>query len=270
MRTYPAVQGFHWAITALRILARNFRVLILLALLLVLLTQIPLLGGLISVLLGPAMLGGMVWAVQQIQNGRRPGLGALFKAFDGTHSIGNLVVLCLPSLGVLVLLVFAVSGIFVSSVGGDPAKIDAMRQDPIMLLAALRGHLLPLALIAVFGSLLNFTLTFFAVPQVMLRNQTGWMGMLQSLRAARINWSALLVLVCAVFGLIFVTVLALQLVLLAGGSLGAWWRELWMLLLIAALYAYGAVLTYVAWHDVLDESPTEPALTTSSEIHAEM
>ena len=270
MRTVPAVQGVQWAIAALRILARHFGLLITLALLLVLLTQIPLLGGLISLLFGPALLGGMVWAVHQIQNGRRPGLGALFKAFDGTHSISSLVALCLPSLGMLLLLAFAVGGIVVSSVGGDPAKIQAMRQDPIMLLAALRGHLLPLAILVVLGSLLNSALTFFAVPQVMLRNQTGWMGMRQSLAAAWSNWRALLLLVGAVFGLVFATVLALQLLLIAGGSLGAWWRDLWLLLLVATLYAYSAVLMYVAWHDVLDESPTGPALTTSSEIHAEM
>ncbi|WP_298150717.1 BPSS1780 family membrane protein [Metallibacterium sp.] len=271
MHKVPAAQGIHWVVTALRLFGRHFALLFMLGLLLVLLTQIPFLGSFIGLFLGPALLGGIVWATQQRQmtGGRSIGIGALFKAFDGSQRLPSLIALCLPAIGLFLLLIIAASGILAGSVGGDPAKLEIMQNNPALLLAALRGHLLPLLTILLLGALLNFALTFFAVPQVMLRQQGGFAAMGQSLRAVGRNWAALLLMLLGLIGLGVVASLALQIIFLGGGGLGGWWRLLALLVMLALMYSYSAVLMYVAWCDVFGDAPAA-AGSAPGEVHAEM
>lgn len=271
MHKVPAAQGIHWVVTALRLLGRHFALLFTLGLLLVLLTQIPFLGSFIGLFLGPALLGGIVWATQQRQmpGGRNIGIGALFKAFDGSQRLPSLIALCLPAIGMLLLLIIAASGILAGSVGGNPAKLEIMQNNPALPLAALRGHLLPLLTILLLGALLNFALTFFAVPQVMLRQQGGFAAMGQSLRAVGRNWAALLLMLLGLIGLGVVARLALQIIFLGGGGLGGWWRLLALLVMLALMYSYTAVLMYVAWCDVFGDAPAA-AGSAPGEVHAEM
>jgi len=270
MHKVPAAQGIHWVVTALRLLGRHFALLFTLGLLLVLLTQIPFLGSFIGLFLGPALLGGIVWATQQRQmtGGRSIGIGALFKAFDGSQRLSSLIALCLPAIGLFLLLIITASGILAGSVGGDPAKLEIMQNNPTLLLAALRGHLLPLLTILLLGALLNFALTFFAVPQVMLRQQGGFAAMRQSLRAVGHNWAALLLMLLGLIGLGVVASLALQIIFL-GGGLGGWWRLLTLLVMLALMYSYSAVLMYVAWCDVFGDAPAAVG-SAPGEVHAEM
>ena len=270
MHKVPAAQGIHWGVTALRLLGRHFALLFMLGLLLVLLTQIPFLGSFIGLFLGPALLGGIVWAAQQRQmmHGSSIGFGALFKAFDGSRRLPSLVALCLPAIGLVLLLIIAASGILAGSVGGDPAKLEIMQNNPALLLAALGAHWRPLLTILLLGALLNFALTFFAVPQVMLRQQGGFAAMGQSLRAVAHNWTALLLMLLGLLGLGAVASLALQIIFL-GGGLGGWWRLLAVLVLLALIYSYSAVLMYVAWRDVFGDEPAA-ADSAPGEVHAEM
>jgi len=201
--------------------------------------------------------------------GRSIGIGALFKAFDGSQRLPSLIALCLPAIGLFLLLIIAASGILAGSVGGDPAKLEIMQNNPALPLAALRGHLLPLLTILLLGALLNFALTFFAVPQVMLRQQGGFAAMGQSLRAVGRNWAALLLMLLGLIGLGVVASLALQIIFLGGGGLGGWWRLLALLVMLALMYSYSAVLMYVAWCDVFGDQPAA-AGSAPGEVHAEM
>ena len=117
--------------------------------------------------------------------------------------------------------------------------------------------------------MLNFALTFFAVPQVMLRQQGGFAAMGQSLRAVGRNWAALLLMLLGLIGLGVVASLALQIIFLGGGGLGGWWRLLALLVMLALMYSYTAVLMYVAWCDVFGDAPAA-AGSAPGEVHAEM
>ncbi len=271
MRKVAAPQGFHWLAQALRLTARGWTSLLPIGLLMVLITQIPWLGTVVALLLGPALLGGLVWAVAQTVHGVRPGPGALFKAFDGSHRLPALVALCVPSLGLLLLLTIAMMGILGGAAGGDPARLEALQRNPVALLQLLRGHLGPLLAIGLAGGLLSWALTFFALPQVMLRQAGGFAAMGQSLRAALRNAGALLLLLLGLLGLAMLAGLVLQVLLLAGSAFGVWWRLLVWLLFIALLYAFTAALMYVAWRDVFDDAaPMQAQAPAAGEVHAEM
>ena len=269
MRKVPASQGIQWIVTALRLFGRHFTVFFLLGLLLVLISQIPFLGSIVALLLGPALLAGIVYAAAQAAQGARPGPGMLFKAFDGSHRLSSLVVLCLPAIGLLLLLAFAASGVVFAAIGNDPAKLQALQSDPAAMRMLLSAHLLPLLVIALAAGLLNSALTFFAVPQVMLRQQGGFAAMGQSLRAAWHNLGALALMLLGLIALGLLVSVLLTVLIAAGAALGAWWRLAWMLLLLALGYSYTALLMYVAWRDVFADALSPPPSATGM-VHAEM
>ncbi|MCK9366619.1 MAG: hypothetical protein M0P72_05675 [Metallibacterium scheffleri] len=269
MRKVPASQGIQWITTALRLFGRHFTVFFMLGLLLVLISQIPYLGTIVILLLGPALLAGIVYAAAQAAQGARPGPGMLFKGFDGSHRLPSLVALCLPSIGLLLLIVIAFSGVMLSAVGHDPAKLQAMQSDPAAMLALLRTHAVPLLVIVLAGALLNTALTLFAVPQVMLRQQGGFAAMGQSLRAVWHNLGALALMMLGLIALALLVSLLLTVLIAAGAALGAWWRLALLVLFMALSYSYSAVLMFVAWRDVFaDAAPPPPGATGM--MHAEM
>ena len=269
MRKVPASQGIQWIATALRLFGRHFTGFFLLGLLWVLISQIPYLGTIVILLLGPALLAGIVHAAAQAAQGARPGPGMLFKGFDGSHRLSSLVALCLPSIGLLLLLVIAFSGALMGAVGDDPAKLQAMQADPTAMLALLRAHAVPPLVIGIGGALLSWALTFFAVPQVMLRQQGGFAAMGQSLRAVWHNLGALLLMLLGLVVLALLVSVAMSVLITLGAALGAWWRLALMVLYIALVYSYSAVLMFVAWRDVFaDVAPPPPGATGM--VHAEM
>ncbi|MHB1617182.1 MAG: BPSS1780 family membrane protein [Metallibacterium sp.] len=265
MRKVTASQGIQWIATALRLFGRHFTVFFMLGLLLVLISQIPYLGTIVILLLGPALLAGIVYAAAQAAQGTRPGPGMLFKGFDGSHRLSSLVALCLPLIGLLLLIAIAFSGVMLSAVGDDPAKVQALQSDPTAMLALLRTHALPLLVIMLAGALLNTALTFFAVPQVILRQQGGFAAMGQSLRAAWHNLGALALMLVGWIALIVVAVI----VLIAFSPLGSWVRLVATVFFLALYYSYFAILMYVAWRDVFAEAVPPPPGATGM-VHAEM
>ena len=265
MRKVPASQGIQWIATALRLFGRHFTVFFMLGLLLVLISQIPYLGTIVILLLGPALLAGIVYAAAQAAQGTRPGPGMLFKGFDGSHRLSSLVALCLPSIGWFLLIVIAFSGVMLSAIGDDPAKVQALQSDPTAMLALLRTHALPLLVIMLAGALLNTALTFFAVPQVILRQQGGFAAMGQSLRAVWHNLGALALMLAGWIALIVVAVI----VLIAFSALGSWVRLVATVFFLALYCSYFAILMYVAWRDVFAEAVPAPPSATGM-VHAEM
>ncbi|WP_298191852.1 BPSS1780 family membrane protein [Metallibacterium sp.] len=269
MRKVPALQGMQWIATALRLFGRHFTVFFMLGLLLVLISQIPYLGTIVILLLGPALLAGIVHAAAQAAQGTRPGPGMLFKGFDGSHHLPSLVALCLPSIGWFLLIAIAFSGVMLSAVGHDPAKLQALQSDPTAMLALLRTHALPLLVIVLAGALLNTALTFFAVPQVILRQQGGFAAMGQSLRAVWRNLGALALMLLGLIALALAISVLLTALVAAGAALGGWWRLALMVLFMAISYSYSAVLMYVAWRDVFADAVPAPPSATGM-VHAEM
>ena len=265
MRKVPASQGIQWIATALRLFGRHFTVFFMLGLLLVLISQIPYLGTIVILLLGPALLAGIVHAAAQAAQGTRPGPGMLFKGFDGSHRLPSLVALCLPSIGWFLLIAIAFSGVMLSAVGDDPAKVQALQSDPTAMLALLRTHALPLLVIMLAGALLNTALTFFAVPQVILRQQGGFAAMGQSLRAVWRNLGALALMLVGWIALIVVAVI----VLIAFSALGSWVRLVAIVFFLALYCSYSAILMYVAWRDVFADAVPAPPSATGM-VHAEM
>lgn len=270
MRKVPASQGLQWVITALRLFGRHFAVFFLMGLVVMMLGQIPFLGSFIMLLLGPALAAGIVFAADQSTRGTPPRIGMLFKAFDGSHRLPSLIALCLPPLGLAVMLVFVAMGAMMSVTGGDPAKLQSLQSDPTALVEAFRSHLGAFLVILVAGGMLNLALTLFAAPMVMLRQQGGFSSMGQSLRAVKANLGAFAALIAGLLVLSMIAGIALVLLAMLGRSLGSWLPLALYLFLMVLSVVFSALLMYAAWRDVFDDGASPPPAETGTVVHAEM
>ncbi len=273
MRTVPAMNGLQWIVDALRLFLRGGGVLLVQAMLLLLLTQIPLLGFFISLLLSPALLAGMIASAAQLAQGQRPGIGGLFRAFDGKHRLPGLIALCLPGIVLGLLFVIALSVVLLHATGGDPAAVEALQANPKALFALLAAHAGALLLLAFVLLLLGMALTFFAAAQVMLAGQGGFAAMGQSVRAVLRNVLALLLMLIALMVLGVIGGLLFAVLVRLGAGFGAWWQVLWTLVLFVLGYAYSATLMYVAWRDVFGagmQAQFGGASSDTQQVHAEM
>lgn len=248
-----AGSGWTWVQQALALIKRWPQVFLLMGLILGVIAAVPFLGGLVVLILGPALIGGTVYAAQQADRGQTPAVGQLFQAFQDGDRIGSMVALCLPVIvasvvaGILVF-IFAVG----AAVGGGLTAASA--SNPAVLFGALGAGALILIPIVIIIMLVAWALVFFAIPRVLLDRVGAFEAMKESLGAARANMGAFLVAVL-IIGVGF-WLLALILGLLHLGWIG-------QILAVAAMYSVLGPTMYYGYRAVFGSAAAGAAETTA-------
>ncbi len=199
-KSVPAGNGMQWISSSFQMIGKNPGVFLLIALVLAILFAIPLLNLITQTILGPALMGGLMFAYREQENGREAKFEHLFAAFQIPGKIGPMLLLCLPGLaaGVLVMIVLFVT------IGGALAAMFMGGGQPDMSLAsfgvgALIGGLLSIAI----GVLAVFCV-YFATPRVMFDNVEPFAAIKESFAACLSNIGAIL--------LVFVLVMLIAIV----------------------------------------------------------
>ncbi|HMM68535.1 MAG TPA: BPSS1780 family membrane protein [Dokdonella sp.] len=234
-RKIPAGSGIEWIGGAFQQILGNPVVFLVMGLIVAAIGIVPLLGGLVTIVLGPALYGGIVYAAREQDEGRNADIGQLFRAFSEPGKIGPMIMLCLPSIAGAVLL-FVLLVIFVGGalLGGGLSSLSS--GSSAALLGALGGSALLLIPFMLAIALAIYALQFFAIPRVMLEGVEPMAAMKQSFSDCLANAGAFLVFIVV----LMVGVVVLSVVLAVLGFLGS----LLVFTLVAPLAGCGL---YLAW-----------------------
>lgn len=229
-----AGNGIQWLSSAINLVMQNLGAFIVMALITAVIMVIPVLGGLVMIILGPALYGGYIYAAHKQATGGRAEIGDLFAAFNQPGKIGPMIMLCLPGIaaGVLMLLlvVLGAGGAIMSGVFGSGGNVAAAGIGSSLLLVALLGLAIGLGV---------FALTFYAIPRVMLDGVEPIQAMKDSFAASLGNVGAMIVFALVFFVAYFILVLI--------PILG------WIVLLLVGL-PIGVISMYFAYRDVFGPS----------------
>lgn len=234
-RKIQAGSGIEWIGGAFQLILQNPVAFLVMGLIVAAIGIVPLLGGLVTIVLGPALYGGIVHAAREQDQGRNADIGQLFRAFSEPGKIGPMIMLCLPSIAGAVLL-FVLLIIFVGGalLGGGLSALGSGSSSAI--LGALGGSALVLVPLVLAIALAIYALQFFAIPRVMLEGVDPMAAMKQSFSDCLANAGAFLVFV----GVLMVGVIVLGVVLAVLGFLGS-------LLVFTVLAPVVGCGLYLAW-----------------------
>ena len=203
----------------------------------VVLSFIPFVGGLASMLLLPVLAGGMLFGVAALARGEPLEIAHLFRGFQDQERMGPLVLLGAISLAGYALIALAIA-VFMGGGLMMGAALDST--GAIVPPEAMGGLFVGAGLIALLVvltiSVLIAMALFYGVPLVMLAGQNAWPAAQDSIAACWINMLPLLV-----FGLIY---LVLMVVAVIPFGLG---------FLVLGPVTVGAV--YASYRDVFGEAP---------------
>ncbi len=190
-RTVAAGRGVEWVTEgAKRILAKP-EVFGVMALIIGVISGVPVLG-IVNLIIGPALLGGLFWALREHEAGRPTEVGQLFTAFQQPGKAGPMLTLCLPLVagGIVAAIIGAVifGAVIAAAVAGGRAG------GGIGVVGGLVGAVIMLAI----GIAIAFT-TFFAVARTMLDNVAPFDAMKESISACIANVGAVLLYAVLVF-----------------------------------------------------------------------
>lgn len=202
----------------------------------VVLSFIPIVGGLAYMLLSPVLAGGMLYGAAALARGEPLEIAHLFRGFQDQERMGPLVLLGLISLAgyvlmALVAVVFVGGGLMMSAVMDSTGT--HMAPEALGGLFAGAG-LIVLLVVLTIGFLITMAL-FYGIPLVMLGGQNAWPAAQDSIVACWANMLPLLV-----FGLIY---LVLGVVAIIPFGLG---------MLVLGPVTVGAV--YASYRDVFGEA----------------
>lgn len=281
----PAAAGAEWLIAGFSLLKRAPLGLgglgllwgLLVSLVMSLSLLLPTLGTLLQLLVvvaGPLFIGGLLWAVREVDQGRAARPGQLLEGLREGRA-PHLLVTLLPQvvagllLGVLLLLLLGGDGLHrlgevmtrmneISQSGQqpDPAQVEA-------LVAELPAGRILLWLALCVLTLAAIWLAMFVMPpQVMFQRTGGWRALRHSLRACLHNLPAMLVFLVlaaiAMMAVYFAVMLVAMVFTLIGGQLaGVWVAQLLMTAVTMPVFA-GAV--YAAWKQMLAPAAAPPAV----------
>ena len=233
-RTVDLSRGIQWLVEAVQLVMKAPAVFLVQALILAILAIIPIIGQLAMLVLGPALLAGMVWSMREADRGGEPTIGQLFEGFNQPGKIGALIALCLPAIAGGVIL-FVLGFLFL----GGALLGAAMGGGDAAAAFGLGGGMLLWLVLCLLVALAIYSLVVFAIPRVMFDGQEPFAAMKESLAASLANIGPLLVfsLVFFIGGLITMLVLSIIPIL---GTIVAY-------LILNAVVA-GAI--YVAYKDV--------------------
>jgi hypothetical protein len=233
-----AGSGLSWLTEGIRLVFANPVPFLVMGLILAVVNFIPILGGLVLTICGPALIGGIVYAAREQAEGSKAEIAHLFRAFQEPGKIGPMLLLCLPAIvgGAVLLILGLVFGLGALLGGGISASTGATGQG---IAGAIGGGFAVMLLIAVALMFLIYALQFFAVPRVMLDGVEPFAAMRESLSACLANLGAFLVFAIILFVAFIVLAFVLMLVPLIG----------WIALVAAASIVF-ATAEYFAWKQV--------------------
>lgn len=232
-----AGRGIEWLKQSVALVLKNPAAFLVMALILSIIGIIPILGLLVLLIIGPALMAGMIYAYREEDQGRKAEIGMLFKAFQEPGKIGPLIALCIPGVIAMVLLIvfgFVLLGGALLGMGASGAA-----QSSAGLAASLGGgfvifFLLCLAIVFVF-----YALIIFAIPRVMFDGVEPFAAMKESIAASLANIAPLFL-----YGIIMFVIV------LVAGFILAFIPILGPLLLGLALNAINGAASYIAYRDV--------------------
>lgn len=270
-RVVAAARGWRWFQSAIGMLDKNPRGLLLATLLFVvigqlsnLLSAIPPLAAvamLVSLLLGPTLLGGLMHAIAEADAGRPVSPMQLFEGFRRPGALLPLLVL-----GVLTVLAILILGYAAQSILG-PENIAILQkiasqqlapQDaPMEQLAPPLMRLLMVAAAVLFVLLAGL---FFAVPRVLFDRRPPLAAFVESIVCCAANVLPLTVYGLALIVAAFILALVLGVVSLLLGLLGKLGAALGMLVYLGMLMLVvlvSAAGNFLAWREVFGHADAE-------------
>jgi uncharacterized membrane protein len=235
-----AGNGVGWLTEAVRLVLKNPVAFLVMGLILAVINFIPVLGGLVLTIAGPAFFGGIVYAAREESEGRKAEISDLFRAFQEPGKIGPMLLLCLPAIvGGAILLVLALIFGVGALIGGGLSAANGSNFG----WGALGGGVFVLCLLAFAIGFAVYALQFFSVPRVMLDNVEPFAAMKESLNACLSNIGAFLL-----FGLILIGAFIVLGIVLALIPILGW------LALASAGFAVVGCAQYIAWRQVFGAS----------------
>ncbi len=249
MQKVPAKRAVFWLRSALQMVRRYPGTFLGMGFIYALIGLVPMLGLLTVVLLGPALLGGMIYAGQFADNHEqtrsRPQFVAMFRAFQGDRRLGSLIALSLPAIGVFLVGLIILGFVMVQMKASGTLPTDIATIQPIVLMKALIPRLLHWIPLLLGLSLLAYALTFFGIARAMLEDCSAWTAMGSSVKAVLKNSGAFLLTLLLILAASMLVMIPLMMVLMPI-------RALWIVSLLynTALYALLGPILYFAWKDV--------------------
>lgn len=204
-----ADRGWGWIVEGWRLFAKAPGIWLVIMLIYfgigIVLTFIPFVGTLASILLGPVLAGGMLYGAAELAQGKPLEIGHLFQGFKDQERLGPLVVLGLIGLAGgfaagLVMFLFMGGGLMLGGVlDSTGAIIPPETMTGVFAGAGLLALLFILLIVVLIGMAY-----FYSVPLIMLAGQYVWPAVQDSIAASWINFLPLLV-----FGLIYIVLAVL-------------------------------------------------------------
>lgn len=238
IRTVPAARGFEWIARAVQLILRNPVPFLLMGLVVGVVYVIPILGGLVVGILGPALFAGIAYAGRELESGGIPDFQHLFQAFKEQNRLVKLLILCLPGIASSALMIAAmVIAVFFAMAG---AGISAAVESSAALFASMGTIGFVLMAVMLVLMLAVFALTFFAIPEAMFGRLEALPAMRESLRATLANPGAMLLY-------LFAMVLAALIVAMLFVAIS---QTLALLAVMVLFTPVSSVVMYLAWKDV--------------------
>jgi hypothetical protein len=279
MRKLPASAGAEWLVSGFTLLRRAplglgalgmiwAMAVLLVTALAALLPVLAVPAQLLLALAGPLILGGLVWAVREVDHGRPAQPAHLLQGLQEGRA-PQLLVSLLPQLvvGQLSEVMTRLNEISQSGTQPSPAEMEAMAAS----LPAGRILLWLLCVVVVFVAVALALFTF--SPQVMFEQRRGLQALRLSLRACLHNVLPMLVFFLlafvAVFAVYFLVMIVAMVAQLVGGAMLALFAA--QLLFMGVLMPVFAGAVYSAWKQMFGDVAEPPALpqhNPSSVFHA--
>jgi len=248
----PASHGWLWIKDCTELYLGEPRrwtgMMLLLGLLMIALSMIPVLGSLLSTMVGPVFAGGLMLGAQAQQQGRALQVAAIFEGFGRPRnqllSLGAFHLLFGLAIGLILLVCILLT--FKGQVVGKDAAVLIIEHFPAIALIGLLAVLLTVPMTMAF---------WFAPCLVALGNNSAWESLQTGFRAMLKNWSAFLVysliLLAVILGLSF-------LYGLLAGFLGLFFQakpsqlfiRIALLVLVSPTLALFTLSCYTAYRDV--------------------
>lgn len=246
-----AGQGWQWISQALDLLKKHPIPFLGMGLIMGIISIIPLLGGLVVLILGPALIAGTCYAAQQADQGKSPEIGNLFRGFQEGDRIGSLIALCIPTVvgavvaGILVG-IFAVG----AALSAGSGLMEQAQANPMVLMTAMGASALILLPLVIIIALAIYAFTFFAIPRTLLDRPDAFANMKESLAACRKNFAAFIVAILILLaGIVVLSIIFRALHLGLVGDV----------LVSTGLYAVLGSTLYFGYREVFGAASSEPA-----------
>lgn len=256
MGKVSATRGWQWIVQAVTLVGRHASVFVLMGLIVAGIYLIPLIGGLIMLVVGPALIGGAVVAARDAAQGARPSVSQLFTLFQREGRARDALKLCVPLVvgKLLASFVVGIGMLRIAKRAGLDIKTLETQTDVLMkTLQGSTGDLIWWFLAAVLILLVAWALSVIAIARVALDDAEPFAAMVESFHLARRNAGAWLL--AALVLLVGVFVLAMP-VLLGGHMVLA------QLVIHVVIYSLLGPWFYFAWRDLCprknDDTPSPP------------